>query len=73
MNFSNIKEEGEDQIYIEEYFREKYNLQLRYPFLPCIESQGGYFPVEVCYLEKVRQRKFSAIHNLHLDLWLYLT
>ncbi|GAU35370.1 hypothetical protein TSUD_57190, partial [Trifolium subterraneum] len=38
-----------------DYFREKYNIELKYPLLPAIQSGSDarpmYFPMELCQIE----------------------
>lgn len=39
----------ERTISINDYFKERYNITLQYPYLPLVESaKGGMFPMELC-------------------------
>lgn len=49
--FSITRDSGDiEQISVKEYVLKNYNLKLKYPDMPLIESKKGCFPMEVCYV-----------------------
>ena len=53
--FSITRDSGDiEQISVKEYVLKNYNLKLKYPDMPLIESKRGCFPMEVCYICPVR-------------------
>ncbi|KAK3722082.1 hypothetical protein QZH41_019832 [Actinostola sp. cb2023] len=61
-----LQDENEDAskartISVEQYFKEKYNLQLRYPHLPClmVGQKKNHLPMEVCHMVSSTKRKLT--------------
>lgn len=51
---------------VAQYFREKYNLQLKYPHLPCLqvgqEQKHTYLPLEVRPIRQKQKPGFTCFH-----------
>lgn len=49
------------KISVSEYFAERYNIRLRYPQFPLIETtkKGSYYPMEVCIVEHNQRYPFK--------------
>lgn len=53
---------------VAQYFKQKYNLQLKYPHLPCLqvgqEQKHTYLPLEVRKKSRMTEFILRCIHNL---------